>query len=181
MICKKCKKEIADDAVACAHCGAKATAKKSILKKWWFWVILVVLIAIISSAGNGNESSVGDDQKPVTTTSQEQATISYETVNLEDMFSELQENAMKAEEKYKKKNVELTAKIKIFDSDGSYITVEPVTADEWNFESAMCYIKTQEQKEYLMEKSVGDTITVRGQIKSVGEVLGYSLDIEEVE
>ena len=37
----------------------------------------------------------------------------------------------------------------------------------------MCYIKDD-------EKNVGDTVTVKGKVKSIGEVLGYQLDIKEV-
>lgn len=80
----------------------------------------------------------------------------------------------------KNKNIEFTAKIKSFDSDGKYITVEPENADEWNFETAMCYMKNDEQKNYLIEKNAGDVITVKGTVKSIGELLGYSIDIAEV-
>ena len=31
-----------------------------------------------------------------------------------------------------------------------------------------------------MEMSIGDTVVVKGKIKKVGEVLGYSLDIDEI-
>lgn len=98
---------------------------------------------------------------------------------MQKMFDDLDENAMKAENLYEKKYVEFTCKIKSFDSDGSYISVEPVNASEWNFASAMCYIKNEAQKEFLIQKSVGDTITIKGQVKSIGEVMGYSVDISE--
>ena len=45
----------------------------------------------------------------------------------------------------------------------------------------MCYIKNDSQKEFLVEKSVGDIITIKGQVKSIGEVMGYSIDIKEVQ
>ena len=44
-----------------------------------------------------------------------------------------------------------------------------------------CYIKSAEQTGRVMEMSAGDPITVRGKITVVGEVLGYSLDIDSID
>ncbi len=173
MNCKKCGQEVDKKAVVCTQCGCKI--KKPIYKKWWFWSILIIAaIAIISSSGNNN-STPDNDASP-----QGQEEIAYESVDLQTMFDDLESNAMKAENNYKDKCVEFECKIKSFDSDGSYVSVEPVGADEWNFSSAMCYIKNDTQKEFLLQKNVGDTITIKGKIKSIGEVLGYSVDIKEV-
>jgi len=96
------------------------------------------------------------------------------------MFDELESNAMKAENSYKDKYVEFECKIKSFDSDGAYVSVEPKNASEWNFSSAICYIKSDTQKEFLLQKNVGDAISIKGRINSIGEIIGYSLDIKEV-
>lgn len=45
----------------------------------------------------------------------------------------------------------------------------------------MCYIKNDNHKNFLLEKNKGDIITIRGKVKSVGEVLGYQIDINEVQ
>lgn len=89
-------------------------------------------------------------------------------------------NAMKAEKNYQGKCVEFKCKISNFDSDGAYISVEPTNASEWNLTSAMCYIKNDTQKEFLLNKNIDDEITIKGKIKSIGEVLGYAIDIKEV-
>ena len=81
---------------------------------------------------------------------------------------------------YQNKYIQITCKIANFDSDGKYISVEPVGADEGNFNTAMCYIKNEAQLSFLLEKSVGDTITIKCKVKSVGEVLGYAFDMNEV-
>ena len=41
-----------------------------------------------------------------------------------------------------------------------------------------CYIKNDEQKKAVSEMNVGQDIIVRGKCTDVGEVLGYSLDID---
>lgn len=161
--------------------------KKKLYKRWWFWVILgVVSVGIMGSAfgakdsggagvglGSGSENSgEGGDDTTVKKT--------YQKLDLQAMLDELQENALRAESKYQNAYVEITGKISNFDSDGSYITIEPTSADEWNFDTVMCYIKNDTQKRFIMEKSVGDQVTIKGKITSIGEILGYSLNIEEI-
>lgn len=173
MKCKKCGQEVDKKAVVCTQCGCKI--KKPIFKKWWFWV-LVVTITIIVSSGN-IESEPNNDTNSSQAQSEE---VVYEAVNLQTMFDELASNAMKAENNYKDKYVEFNCRISSFDSDGTYVSVEPTNANEWNFSSVTCYIKNDTQKDFLIQKNVGDTITIKGKIKSIGEILGYSLDINEV-
>lgn len=171
MNCKNCGQEIDKKAVVCTGCGCKI--KKPFYKKWWFWLIVVVVIAITGSSSGGSDNSTN-------TTNKQAEVITYEVVDLQAMFDELDGNAMKAESAYQDKYIEFQCKIANFDSDGRYIGVEPVNASEWNFSTAMCYIKDDAQKSFLIEKNVGDTITIKGQVKEIGEVLGYSIDIKEV-
>ncbi|MBO5452961.1 MAG: hypothetical protein J6A69_03235 [Clostridia bacterium] len=179
MICKKCNGEIDKKAVVCVHCGCKI--KKPLLKKWWFWAVIVILVIAIANMGGGEKTETTSNQQDNQTVETVQETVTYETVELDVMFEDLKNNAMKAEKNYQNKNIEFTGKIKSFDSDGDYITVEPTNADEWNFDSAMCYMKNEEQKNYLIEKNVGDTVTIKGKVKTIGEIIGYSIDIAEVQ
>lgn len=175
MNCKKCGNEVDKKAVICTNCGCKI--KKPIFKKWWFWVVIAIVVIAIGASGGSDETTVTNNGS----TQNQVEEIVYEAVDLQTMFDELDANAMKAEANYQKKNVEFECKIKSFDSDGSYISVEPVGASKWNFVSAMCYIKNDTQKEFLIQKNVGDIITIKGKVKSIGEVLGYSIDINEVQ
>ncbi len=179
MNCKKCNGEIDKKAVVCIHCGCKV--RKPIYKKWWAWAILVLLIIIVASSSGGDNNDTNSTQPSSNTTGAATETISYEPVDLAAMIDELKSNALKAEETYKGKQIEFSGKISNFDSSGKYISVEPTSADEWNFDTAMCYIKNEEQKTFLLEKNTGDIVTIRGKVKSIGEVLGYSIDIAEVE
>lgn len=96
------------------------------------------------------------------------------------MLDELEENALKAETKYQNKYIEVTGKIASFDSDGSYISIEPVNADAWNFDRVTCDIKNESQRNFLLEKSKGDIVTIKGKVTSIGEILGYDIDIKEI-
>ena len=174
MICKNCKNEVDKKAVVCPNCGCKI--KKPIFKKWWFWVIVVIVIICIGTSGGNDEATVENNEIP----EKQVEVIDYDAVDLQTMFDDLSGNAMKAEANYLKKNIEFECKIKTFDSDGKYISVEPVGASEWNFTTALCNIKNDTQKSFLIEKNVGDIITIKGTVKSIGEVLGYTIDIAEV-
>ncbi len=184
MKCEKCGIEYEGE--FCPQCSTQAQQekpkkqKKPVVKKWWFWVLMglatVITIGIVTGGGEDLEApslNTGNTNSSVK--------ITYEKVDLQTMMDELKNNAMKAEANYQDKYVEVTGKIANFDSDGKYISIEPVTASEWNIvDRAMCYIKTDEQKQFLLEKAEGDTVTIKGKVKSIGEVIGYSIDIAEI-
>jgi RecJ-like exonuclease len=150
---------------------------KKLVKKWYFWVIVVIVIIAVACTSNSEETTQDDSTQSETTAA---ATLEYDVVDLQQMLDDLSSNALKAEKTYQGKYIEVVGKIKNFDSDGNYISIEPVNADEWNFETVMCYIKNEAQLNFLLEKAVGDTITIKGKITSIGEVLGYSLNIDEI-
>ena len=156
--------------------------KKPFFKKVWFWVVVVIIIAIVAVSSGGEDPANENEIASQSNTSQSnvEETVTYEQVELQTMLDDLKNNALKAEKTYMNKNVEITGKISNFDSDGNYISIEPVNADEWNFETVTCNVKDDNQLNLLLEKSVGDTITISGKITSVGEVLGYTLNIDEI-
>lgn len=158
-------------------------------KKWWFWVLMalatIVTIGIIGSSGEDSYTTGVNSGTSQATQSQESAQkpkdeVNYEKTELRQMLDDLDANALKAEKTYQNKYVEVVGKITNFDSDGSYISIEPVDADAWNFDTVMCKIKTDEQRNYLMKKEVGDIVTIKGQITSIGEILGYTIKIAQV-
>ena len=183
---------MAENKKHCQHCGAalpdgknktcptcNKKLSKPIFKKWWFWVIIGVLIVAISGGASSGTDTSESTKNP--SPSDSSSKINYETVDLQKMFDELNENALKAESTYKNKNVKVTGKIRSIDSDGMYISIEPVYASEWNFETMTCYLKKDEQRDFVMTKSKGDTVTIKGKITNVRDVLGYSLNIDEIE
>lgn len=158
-------------------------------KKWWFWVLMVlatiVTIGIIGSSGDDSEVDTTSSSVSQITQSQESAQkpkdeVVYEKIDIQQLLDDLDANALKAEKTYQNKYVEVVGEITNFDSDGAYICIEPVNADDWNFETIMCKIKDDAQLDFLLEKNVGDKVTIKGQIVSIGEVLGYTIKIAEV-
>ena len=105
--------------------------------------------------------------------------ISYTAYNVSELMDDLNSNAMKATDKYEKQYVELTGRLNVIDSSGKYISITPVD-DEFAIMGVQCYIKNDDQKTAIMDMSIGDTVIVKGKITDVGEVMGYSLDIDEI-
>lgn len=172
--------------------------KKPIYKRVWFWVLVVLFVSAIGNAMGGGTSTSTTSRQPSTTPSQQtqaatpaqeqtqtptptpEPVIEYVSVDLQTMLDELDSNALRAEQTYQKAYVELVGKISVIDSDGKYISIEPVNADAWNFDSVRCDLKTDEHRAVIMSKGKGDTVTVRGQITDIGEILGYVLKVDTI-
>ncbi|MBQ7975597.1 MAG: hypothetical protein IJ300_07935 [Clostridia bacterium] len=174
--CTSCGKEIAVSAKTCPECGAKN--KKPFYKRLWFIILaIIVIIAVISNAGDTNTNEAQNTTNTQEQTQQEP--IEYTSYKVDEMIDDLEANALNAENKYTDKHLEITGKLSIIDSDGKYISLAPVS-DAFAITSVQCYIKNDEQKSKVLQMSTGDTVTLKGKITSVGEVLGYSLDIESI-
>lgn len=129
-------------------------------------VVIFALIAVVACFGG---DSIPED-------------VEYKSMDISTMYEELDTNAFNAEEKYNDAYIKLKGRISVIDSDGGYISIEDVDASEWDlFETVMCDFSNDEQREILKEKSTGDIVTIEGQVYSVGEGLGYSMDIHTIE
>lgn len=161
-------------------------------------IVIVVVIVLLGGClaaigGSGGSSNKEDssktetskdtdsDKKEVETkeSEPEEVEIVYEECNVDDMMELLKSNALNASNTYKDKYVEVTGKLSAIDSSGKYISLLPIN-DEWAFTGVQCYIKNDEQLEKVSAMSTDETVVLRGKIKDVGEVLGYSLDIDEI-
>lgn len=193
-LCKHCQTEIPKKAKVCPNCRKKQGG----IVKWI--VIAVVVLAIIGAAAGGSDdnskqasntnttaqtSQNSNDSKPKKSEPTEDSKpepepeITYTAYTVTQMMDDLDKNALKAESTYKDQYVEITGRLGTIDSSGKYISLYPED-NEWAFIGVQCYIKNEEQKAKVMEMSTDDIVTLKGKVKSVGEVLGYSLDIDEI-
>lgn len=178
--CKHCGQEIAASAKVCPHCDGKN--KPPIYKRWWF-IAIIVIIVLAAIGGSGSSDSSGSTSSTATSktavsSSSSEAAIEYTAYTVTELSEDLDSNALKAADKYKGQYVELTGRLSVIDSNGKYISIVDST-DEWAITGVQCYIKNDEQKQVVMDMSIGDEIVVKGKITDVGEVLGYFLDMTE--
>lgn len=202
-LCKHCQSEIPKKAKVCPQCRKKQ--KGGILK----WIVIgIVVLAIISAAAGGGGSKKSAPAKkadattqeapkketadiPATQEVQEEApaeaaetepeteTVEYISVTADELVDALDSNAMKAQNDYKNQYLEISGKLGTIDSNGAYIDVD--SNKDFDFTSIQCYLKTDEHKDVIMNKTKGDPVVVRGYCKDVGEFLGYSIDVDNVE
>lgn len=182
-VCKHCKSEIPAGAKICPQCRKKQGS----IGKWIVVALVVVIIGAVASSGGNSDDSSGDTKVASSgnadasgnekETDEKKEKIEYISVTAQDLVDAMNKNAMKASETYKEKHLKIKGKLGNIDSDGKYISID---SDEIDFVSIQCYIQSDEQKDIIMEKSAGDEITVKGYCKDVGEILGYSIDIDTV-
>lgn len=174
-VCKHCQTEIPKKAKVCPQCRKKQGG----IGKWI--VIALVVFTIIGVAGGGSEDGTqsgnsGNQSNNNQTTNTEKE---YIKCTVDEMAKLLEENALKAENTYQDKYVEVTGKLSVIDSDGNYIALTS-TENPWSFINVQCYIKNDEQLQKVMELKTDDIVTIKGKITDIGEVLGYQLDIESI-
>lgn len=190
-VCKHCQTEIPKKAKVCPQCRKK---QGGVAK--WIFLVLVACGLIGALAGGDSEDSkesatntnnvteqqaetTTDVQEEIAADAEEEVVIEYTVVSVSEMVDLLESNAMKAEATYQDLYVEITGRLGNIDSDGKYITLYP-SDDEWAFTGVQCYIENDEQKAQVMEMSMDDTVTLRGQVTDIGEILGYSLEIDSI-
>lgn len=105
--------------------------------------------------------------------------IVYDVHTVGELVDALKDNPLKAKETYKDTYVEITGKLSNIDASGDYLDLNPIDLD-YCFTNVQCYIKDDDVKGKVMDMSIGDTVTLRGQITDVGEIIGYSLDIHSI-
>ena len=188
--CKHCGAEIAAGAKICPKCGGKNN--KPVYKRPWFIVLaVIVVLAVIgnlnapaqnpSDSSGGTQPSGSSGGRPSAGSSQsEQVQITYTPYEVGTLMDDLESNALKAAETYGDQYVALTGQLNVIDSSGKYISITPV-GDEFAILGVQCYIKSNEQLEVIKSASIGDTLEVKGKIKEVGEVMGYSMDIDTLD
>ena len=175
--CKHCGAEMAKNAKVCPKCGGKNPLP--IYKRVWFWILVILLILLVggSMGSNSNDKPTSSGE---TTTQEEQQNIEYAEVTTDELSDALDKNAMNASDTYKGKYFAVTGRLSNIDSNGKYISLVDVN-DELSFNVIQCYIKNDEQLEKVKQMSIDDTVTVKGKITDVGEVLGYYMDIDSIE
>ena len=187
-VCKHCGAKIAKSAKVCPNCGGKN--KKPIFMRPWFiiLVVLIVLGAAGGAAGSGSkqespsqQSGSGGETKGSTDSKTDTSKpIVYEDITVGKLMDDLDANALKAADTYKGNYYAVTGRLSTIDASGKYISI--VNADEqYAILGVQCYIKTDEIKSIVMDLSSNEVITVKGKMRDVGEVLGYSLDIDSIE
>lgn len=129
---------------------------------------------------DNNEQEITTDSNNETENIVEEPVIEYQSVDSNTLLSELENNALKAEKTYQDLYLEITGELSVIDSDGEYISIDR-TDDEFSFLDITCNVTNEEQLNKILEMSIGDKIIVKGKITDIGEILGYILEIHDLQ
>lgn len=105
--------------------------------------------------------------------------IAYNSYTVAALLDDLESNAMRAKEDHDDELMQIEGYIDYFDASGGYVTVKAEPSD-WAFENIWCDISTDAQREILKDYSVNDCVCLQGKITTVGEIVGYHMDIHRV-
>lgn len=156
-ICRHCGEPMVKTAKICPNCGGKNPVP--FFSRWYVWAIILILISSFFRWAAGDPAEIEHD---------------YISTTVDELYEELEDNALKAEDEYMDAYVEVTGKLDVIDSDGEYIGLYPID-EEYTLDGIHCTLTSDAQRESLKKHSRGDIITVKGQITDVGEVLGFHM------
>lgn len=189
IICSECGKEYSDQAKSCPHCGAMTSQNRYIssnmkgsynrnidysnqnnnivAKLFSAFLIILGLLFVWSKIGLFDIIG-GVTHSPDGT---------YKTVSIEELFKDIENNALAAEDKYKGQYVSITGVIGKIDSSHVVIYESNITA---GLNRVFCRIKSDEQKKIIKTLNEYDVVTVKGKITDIGEIKGCYLNITEI-
>lgn len=184
--CKFCGEIIPKSCKICPKCLAKQP-NNDVVK---YIIIGVVVLLFLIGAIFGSDEENTDTPNSQTPSKQEQNVnqnvedqdepeIVYNKYTVDALLDELDENALKAEKTHQNEYIEVTGILEVIDSDGDYISLGRLDGD-WSLINVTCYIQNEEQINQVVEMKIGDTVTIKGKITSIGEILGYSVDIDSI-
>lgn len=186
--CQRCLSPIPIKATVCPFCKKRQVKWKN------FLIILLIffIISLIFSLDSLNEEysqttnskttiqkETIAEKKLVMEKEPKEEQIVYTYYDVSEMLEDMDANPMRAESKYSDQYVEIVGRLTTIDSDGKYIALSP-TENEYSFSRVICNIKTNDQKEKIIDMSINDVVEVKGKVISVGEVMGYKIDIDDI-
>ena len=146
---------------------------------------IVVVVSLIGACGGGGKDKSDNANKgnSTTTTQQQEKQKEYAEADINVLLSVGKDNAAAENQNYKGKAVMIIGgHIGNIDWDVKYITIDG-TAAKYTMIHIHCDVdaKNKELKDAILALKKGQNVTVYGTIKEVGDIMGYSLNLDKVE
>ena len=145
------------------------------MKKYLLSFLTLAIFAIGFTASDDSES---DDSEDV----MKEVPANVTHVSVEEMVVDLEQNELKAQQKYKDKWFVISRTLGNMDSDGKYFKMER-DPESFDTNGVRCKIPEKMKDEMtnkLMNMSKGTNITVKGKVTDMEEIMGYSVYIVEL-
>lgn len=178
--CKHCQSDIPKKAKVCPVCKRKQSSTLKVVLICLAVFFAIGIVGSLSDDSSDSSSSSTSTQKQSTSTKEttvQEEVIEYTAITVEQLDNDLKDNALKAADTYKDQYLEITGRLSNIDASGKYINLS--NDDALDVYGVQCYVKSDEQKQKVMDMKKDEHYTIRVKIKDVGEVMGYSADIIE--
>lgn len=142
--------------------------------------VLSAIVVIGGLAGCGGSSNSGS--KPSSSASTMAKQKSYAAADIDVLIQQAKENAAAAGKNYKKKDLKITGGvISNIDSDLKYLTLKG--SDNFSMIQVRCDIdkKNKNLQDSVLKTKKGQEVVVYGNIKDVGDIMGYSMQLDKIE
>lgn len=156
-------------------------------QRWFIAVCIAFILGILIGFMVGRSVHTADKQVSADVSSSEVVSevssevgseVSSEEENpfqtIDQMLAEEKENSLRASEKYEDQYVEVTGKISSIDGDGDFL----LEGSAFIYSYIWCEIQNEEQKQQIVDLSVGDIVTVKGVVTDI--LTGYWIDVDEI-
>lgn len=141
-------------------------------------LVMVLVLFTVFALGSGSDETTSTSKG--STTVAETKPVEYTTVEIDTLLDELSANAYNAQQKWKGKHVAIeNGIVSTIDASGKYFAIES-TDDSYFLESIRVDIPENIRSEVMSSISDGASVTVKGKITDVGEIMGYSVDADDV-
>ena len=154
----------------------KPSILKGILNAALIVMGIIALVCYLPTDSGRNRSRSKSQNATTTTTATEEE---YIVVTSDELVEAIHSNALKAQRLYKGKDLTIIGYLGNIDSNGEYFCID--SNDRYSLTNIQCFMKTAYQRNIIMELIKGDIIIVTGRCAEVGEVMGYFIDVEEIE
>jgi len=152
-----------------------------IKKVFKYGIGLIILLGVIGAVVGKNDGGNNYSTSSSSSTKQTQeAPKNYAEADINILISDLENNAAKANKDYKGKYVKIVnGSVSNIDSDADYVSLKG--GNPYTLSNVQCFAKSQKVKDAIINLSRGQAVTIYGKVNDVGEILGYSVDIDKIE
>lgn len=172
-VCKRCGREIPKDAKICPACGR--LPKLPFYRRWWF--IILVIIAVMVTWNNTIGKSI--DEAKEEARQSELASREYIEMTVDQIYEELDDNALKASDKYRESYLAVKGELGDIDSAGEYFDLYPLEDPDADY--ILCNLNSDEQREKIKNHSRGDIIIVKGKLSGIEMTDRLGIYVDDIE
>jgi len=153
---------------------AKASRPWYMKKRFWALGIIALIVIVSLVTSGGDDAPVADGAGSSQSAEAEEAPM---VVTAQQLIDDLDANPLAAATTYEGKRVTVTGKLSNIDASGDYFSL--TGTEDFTLTNVQIFID-ESHLDTVSGFTMGQDVTVTGEVTSVGEVLGYSIDAETI-